>query len=89
MSKRLEIAKQVIKDYAYYAMYGIYFNRNCVGDEMDTIYDGNGLTIDICYYYGYFEVFGLSDEEERTISDYYYTIKQRIRDAIESEDNEN
>lgn len=40
-----------------------FFTRNFVGDEMTTIYDHDGITVDLCCYWGYIEVFGLTDEE--------------------------
>ena len=62
MSK-LEIAKEIIKERYNDADCGIYNSRNIAGDQMYTIYDDGELQIDICYYYAYFEVFGLSCEE--------------------------
>ena len=35
---------------------------NFVGDQMFTIYSGDGFVVDYCYEYEYIEVFGLSDE---------------------------
>ncbi len=37
--------------------------RNLVGDPMDTIYEEDGIVVDICYDYDYIEIFGLTDEE--------------------------
>ena len=37
--------------------------RNVVGDEMVTIYDDDGIIVDMCYDYGYIEIFGLTEEE--------------------------
>jgi hypothetical protein len=62
MSK-LETAKEIIKVLYKYGDCGIFNSRNIVGDQMDTIYDDGELQIDICYYYSYFEVFGLSCAE--------------------------
>lgn len=46
--------------------------RNLVGDIMDTIYEKDGIVVDICYYYNYIEIFGLTDEEfEDLIEDYH------------------
>ena len=45
--------------------------RNTVGDEMETIYDRDGITVDICYDWGYIEIFGLTDEEFETIVNLY------------------
>ena len=38
---------------------------------MTNIYSGNGLDIDICYGYAYFEVFGLTDDEFAELEEYY------------------
>lgn len=71
----LEIAKNVIKEYFGDAECGIYNCRNLVGDFMETLYDADGLTIDICYGYSYFEVFGLSDTEFNELKDYYIGLQ--------------
>lgn len=78
----LEKAKKIIKAYYRYADCGIFDSRNIIGDAMGTIYTGEGLTIDICYGYAYFEVFGLSDAEFEELERYYNSLK-------ESEDREN
>lgn len=41
----------------------IFNTRNIVGDEMETIYEKDSITIDWCDGYGYYEVLGLSSEE--------------------------
>ena len=46
-------------------------SRNLVGDEMTTIYDKDGITVDICYDWGYIEIFGLTDEEFETVANLY------------------
>lgn len=71
----LEKAKEVIKEHYEFADCGIFNTRNCAGDIMTTIYDENGLTIDICYYWSYFEVFGLSEDEFKELSVYYYSLE--------------
>lgn len=67
----LEKAKEVIKEHYGQADCGIFNTRNIVGDPMETIHNDNGLTIDICYGYAYYEVFGLSDEEFEELYEYY------------------
>ena len=37
--------------------------RSTVGDSVETIYNEDGITVDYSYYYGYIEIFGLTDEE--------------------------
>ena len=73
MSK-LDIAKDIIKGFYLLADCGIYNTRNIMGDPMTTIYKDNGLTIDICYNYSYFEVFGLSDDEFNELEKIYNTL---------------
>lgn len=73
MSK-LEKAKEVIKEYAEAADCGIFNCRNTEGDPMGTIYEDSELTIDICYGWRYFEVFGLSDEEFQKLEEYYEAL---------------
>lgn len=36
--------------------------------------NANGLKIDICFCYGYFEVFGLNNEEFKELNDYYIKL---------------
>jgi uncharacterized sporulation protein YeaH/YhbH (DUF444 family) len=78
---RLEKAKEIVKEYYTDARYGIFDNRNIAGDEMETIYEGEGLIIDICYYYEYFEVFGLSDSDFEELEEYYYSLSRKRGDT--------
>ena len=71
---KLDIAKKVIKEHYSEADCGIYDSRNIVGDPMTTIYDDGNLTIDICYHYSYFEVFGLSNDEFRELESFYNAL---------------
>lgn len=71
-----EKAKEIVKTYYSVADYGIFNSRNIVGDRMSTIYKGEGLTIDVCYGYAYFEVFGLSDEDFEELERYYNSLAE-------------
>ena len=73
MSK-LDIAKDIIKEFYFLADCGIYDTRNIVGDRMTTIYGDNELTIDICYDYSYFEVFGLSKTDFNELKKFYNAL---------------
>ena len=68
---KLEKAKEIIKKYYKEGDCGIYNSRNIVGDWMTNIYEDGDLTIDICYGYSYFEVFGLSNKEFADLEKYY------------------
>ena len=46
-------------------------SRNIVGDSIEGVYRNNGITVYYCEDYGYFEVFGLSDEEFISLEKYF------------------
>lgn len=71
MESKIETAKRIIKDHFKEAECGIFDSRNIAGDPMNTIYDDGNLQIDICYYWEYFEVFGLSNEEFKELKRFY------------------
>ena len=71
---KLDIAKKIIREHYLEADCGIYDSRNIVGDPMTNIYNDGDLTIDICYYYSYFEVFGLSNNEFRELASFYTAL---------------
>lgn len=71
MEDKLKIAKNIIKENIEYASHGIFYTRNIAGDQMTTLYNKDGLTVDICFYYEYFEVFGLSSSEFKELKEYY------------------
>ena len=73
----LEKAKEIIRANYSDARYGIFDSRNLIGDVMNTIYEGDGLTIDICYCWGYFEVFGLSDADYEELETYYNSLEKK------------
>ena len=63
--------KKVIKDNFNSGSLGIFNSRNIAGDMLVPIYEGNGVRIEICPYYEYFEVFGLTCEEFEKVKEYY------------------
>lgn len=73
-TNNLAQAKLIIEQYYSQADCGIFFCRNLVGDPMTTIYEDDDLTIDICYGYMYFEVFGLTEAEEIELEEYYDSL---------------
>lgn len=77
MTNNLEIAKRIIKKHFNEARCGIFNCRNWCGDPVRTLYEKDGLTIDICHYYEYFEVFGLSNREFNTLAKYYESLKEQ------------
>ncbi len=69
-----EKVKEVIKDNFNNADCGCYSTRNWVGDPMETIYSGTYFTVDICYSYSYFEIFGATPDEFKELHDYYESL---------------
>lgn len=74
MSK-LDKVKEIIKE--NYVSCGLFFTRNLVGDRMATIYNEDGITVDICYGYDYFEVFGLDKKEQEELTNYYDNLDEK------------
>ena len=68
---RIDKVKNIIRANYRYAMCGLFFTPNWVGDPMSTLWEEDGVTIDICYNYAYFEVFGLTEEEEKELFAFY------------------
>ena len=71
--------EKIIKEYYNEARYGLFFNRNNVGDKMINIYNKNGIQIDICYDNGYFEIFGLDSLQKSELKKFYENLKNNIR----------
>lgn len=70
-----EIA-QIIKKNFNIAPFGCFFTRNVINDEMKTLYIKDGqYAIDVCLSWGYFEIFGLTDDEQVAITKYYKRLK--------------
>ena len=72
----LEKAKEIVKANYRNADCGIFDSRNIFGDIMTTIYESEGLIIDVCYHYSYFEVFGLSNAEFEELEQYYEWLSE-------------
>ena len=71
MTNNLGIAKMIIRKHFTEADCGIFNCGNVVGDPMENLYEKNGLSIDICRDWQYFEVFGLSIVEFKELEKYY------------------
>lgn len=73
---KLEKAKQIIKENFEEGDCGLFNTHNLAGDIMSTIYKEDGLQIELCYHWSYFEVFGLSDSEFDELLAYYNHLKE-------------
>lgn len=69
----LQKVKDIISRNIGLALYGFFKSRNVVGDKMTLLLSDASTNIElyICYDWGYFELFGLSDEEMRNMSSFY------------------
>lgn len=70
----LEKAKKVIEEYIEFAKDGIFDTRNIIGDPMVNVYTDEEIIINVCFEYGYFEVFGLTEEEYEDLGEYYLDL---------------
>lgn len=79
MSRAVELneVKELIKKHYDSANGGIFYTRNIVGDTMETIFKGEYFTLDICYYWGYYELFGCTEDEEKEVSKYYDGLEEK------------
>ena len=67
----LEKAKEIIKENIKNARYGIFNCSDVCGNTKIVLYEDDELEILICYNWGYFEVFGLSNKDFLKLEVYY------------------
>ena len=79
MTKTVEKVKEVIENNIEDALWGIFDCRNVVGDPMETIYDEAGVRIELCRNWGYFEVFGLTNEGFLEVESFYKDLVLKVR----------
>ena len=75
---RMNKVKNVIRGSYIDASCGLFFVPNILGDPMSTLWEEDGVTIDICYDYEYFEVFGLTEEEAKELLAFYNSLNQEV-----------
>lgn len=69
--ERLDFVKKIIETHIDDALCGLFFTRNLVGDRMVLLDKRFGIDIEICCEYSYFEIFGLTDYEQKVIESFY------------------
>lgn len=77
MLSGLEEVKKIIKQHYNEADCGLYFCRNTAGDTMTHLYCKNGILIDICYEWSYFEVFGLDSVQQLELKEFYKSLHRK------------
>lgn len=63
--------KNIISEYIKYAYCGIFDSRNIACDPMSNIFRGKYFTVNLCFYYSYFEVFGTTEKEFQRLRKFY------------------
>lgn len=71
MKTRVEKLAEFLNEQFPYIAGGIFDCRNVVGDEMNTVYNQDGIQVDFCEYWDYLEIFGLNKEEWKTLNSLY------------------
>ena len=72
--KEFKKLKELIKKNYKNADCGLYNTRNTMGDTMTVLYKNGDIRLEICYYWAYFEVFGLSKEEFELLYKFYQSL---------------
>lgn len=80
--ERIQKVKETIKKHYDDACCGCYFTRNFAGDSMETIYAHDGVIIDICRFYRYFEIFGLTEDEQAEVLAFYEECRKEWEKRI-------
>ena len=79
--QELEKVLDLIKEHYDEASAGMFFTRNVVGDRMTVLFKGDNFTLEICYDWGYYELFGC-DEAEQDIVEVHYETLGKIAEKI-------
>lgn len=72
--EEFEEVKQIIQENIDNGKCGIFNTKNIAGDKMTTIYVGKYFTLEFCFDFKYFEVFGTTWEEFKKLKEYYYNL---------------
>ena len=77
MTQNFEKAKEIIQTHSFYGNCGIFNSRSFIDNCMTPLYRANGLQIDICYNWAYFEVFGLKHDEWLALVEFYEELCEK------------
>ena len=74
MDKMKDLKKFLEENYPAWQAFN---TKNLVGDNMKTVYEKNGIRVDVCKGWKYIEIFGLTDKEYKSLidPDNWYTLK--------------
>lgn len=76
--EEFEKVKKLIKEYYDDAYCGLFDTRNITGDYMNNIFRGKYFTLDICFSYSYFEIFGVTSEEFAILKTIYNKLEKEV-----------
>lgn len=71
MKTRVEKLAEFLNEQFPHISGGLFDCRNTAGDEMNTVYNQDGIQVDFCEYYDYLEIFGLNEEEWKILHSIY------------------
>ena len=80
--EELKKVKEIIKENYEDAECGIFNTRNLVGDTMINLFKGKYFTIDMCYHWSYFEIFGTTNEEFKELEQYYSGLGRMTHEKV-------
>lgn len=61
----------------------VFFSRNIAGDQMDLVYNQDGIVIEYCPSWDYIEVFGLTGKDQTILEGAYINMRaKRISDEV-------
>ena len=87
MTQRLTKVLDYIKA-NYYSGIQVFCSRNTVGDQMETVWNEDGVVIDYCPYYDYLEVIGLTEDEIHALCDLLGEYSKFEFEELEPEESE-
>ena len=68
----IEKIKNVLKEHILEGSCGIFNCRSWTPDLKCTLFNEDGVIVDICHEYDYFEILGLTNDEFKVIAEDYY-----------------
>lgn len=83
---RIEKLKKFLQK--FYPNYQVFNTRNLAGDAMYNVYTEDGIQVDECFEWGYIEIFGLAEEEFKSLLDPTSFLGQNLKTFDEYVENE-
>ena len=82
-ARDIDKCKKLIKKWVYDGCDGGFFDcSNIAGDKMEVLFESSGLTLELCYYWGYFECFTDPDTFSELEEYYEQCVEESERGEI-------